>query len=162
MYSARSCYVHVFKILQNTYCKKHIFGKVKYHQNKWQRDLFQLHLLNIKSSHQQMFSKISVLKIFCKFHSKITVLESLFNKVAGLEDCNFIKKILQHRRFPVKLAKFLRTFFTKHLRWKHLYYFPLDIHFEMSTFKQCVDLRLYLWVKIYNPTTLLKSKLLYR
>ena len=37
------------------------------------------------------------------------VLESPFNKVAGLQSCNFIKNRLQHRCFPVKFAKFLRT-----------------------------------------------------
>ena len=32
--------------------------------------------------------------------------------------CNFIKKRLQHRRFPVNIAKFLMTlFFTEHRRW---------------------------------------------
>ena len=36
------------------------------------------------------------------------VLESLFNKAAGLQVCNFIKKRLQHRCFPVIIAKFLR------------------------------------------------------
>ena len=34
---------------------------------------------------------------FHKFHRKIPVLESLFNQVAGLKICNFIKKRLQHR-----------------------------------------------------------------
>ena len=34
-------------------------------------------------------------------------MESLFNKVR-LKVCNFIKKGLQHRRFPVKFATFLR------------------------------------------------------
>ena len=44
--------------------------------------------------------------------------EFLFNKVADLRACNFIKKRLQHRYFPVKFAKFLRTpFFTEHLQW---------------------------------------------
>ena len=33
------------------------------------------------------------------------VLESLFDKVAEIEICDFIKKILQHRCFPVKFAK---------------------------------------------------------
>ena len=37
------------------------------------------------------------------------MLESLFNNVAGLQACNFIKKILQNRCFPMKFAKFLRT-----------------------------------------------------
>ena len=41
------------------------------------------------------------------------MLESLFNKVTGFQASNFIKKRLQHRCFPVKLVKFLRTpFFT--------------------------------------------------
>ena len=36
---------------------------------------------------------------------------SLFitNKAAGLRACNFIKKRLQHKCFPVNFAKFLRT-----------------------------------------------------
>ena len=41
------------------------------------------------------------------------MLESLFNKAAGLRACDSIKKRLQHRRFPVKFAKFLRTLFLK-------------------------------------------------
>ena len=39
------------------------------------------------------------------------MLESPFNKVVGLKVCKFIKKRLQHRCFPVKIAKFLRTAF---------------------------------------------------
>ena len=42
---------------------------------------------------------------------KTSVLESLFNKVVGLTVCNFIKKKLQHRCFPVNIAKFFRTGF---------------------------------------------------
>ena len=35
-----------------------------------------------------------------------------------LKVCNFIKKRLQHRRFPVKFVKFLRTpFLAEYLRW---------------------------------------------
>ena len=35
-----------------------------------------------------------------------------------LKTCNFIKKRLEHRCFPVKFAKLLGTsFFTEHLRW---------------------------------------------
>ena len=37
------------------------------------------------------------------------MLESLFNKVTGLQAWIFIQKILQHRCFPVSIAKFLRT-----------------------------------------------------
>ena len=54
----------------------------------------------------------------CKFHRKASVLESIFNKAAGLKVCNSIKKRLQHSCLPVKLAKFLKTsFFTDEFRW---------------------------------------------
>ena len=53
-----------------------------------------------------MFFKKGDLKNFANFTGKH--LESLFNKVAGLRACNFIKKRLQHRCFPVKLAKFYK------------------------------------------------------
>ena len=46
------------------------------------------------------------------------MLESIFNKAAGLKVCNSIKKRLQHSCLPVKLAKFLKTpFFTEEFRW---------------------------------------------
>ena len=44
-----------------------------------------------------------------KFHRKTPVLESLIKKVADLKAWNFIKKRLQHKYFPVKFVKFLRT-----------------------------------------------------
>ena len=37
------------------------------------------------------------------------MLEPFFNKVAGLKACNFIKKKLQHKCFPVNIAKYLRA-----------------------------------------------------
>ena len=49
-------------------------------------------------------------------HRKTSVLESLFNKFIGLQACNFTKKRLQHRRFPVNIANFKNTYFEKHLR----------------------------------------------
>ena len=56
-----------------------------------------------------MFFIIGVLQ---KFRNRKTlVLESLFIKVAVLKVCNFMKKRLQHRPFPVNNAKFLRTAF---------------------------------------------------
>ena len=53
---------------------------------------------------------------FRNIHRKTSVLESLFNKVTGLQACNFTKKRLQHRRFPVNIANFKNTYFEKHLR----------------------------------------------
>ena len=52
--------------------------------------------------------KTGVLKNFAHFVF-FPMLESHFNKVAGHQPCNFISKGPQHRCFPVKLAKFLRT-----------------------------------------------------
>ena len=50
------------------------------------------------------------------------MLESLFNKVAGLQACNYFKKRLEHRCFPLNIAKFLRTaLFIEHLQWLILY-----------------------------------------
>ena len=54
-------------------------------------------------------SKQLVLKLLLYSQENTPVLESLFNKVASLKACNFIKKRLQHRCFPVNIARFLRT-----------------------------------------------------
>ena len=48
-------------------------------------------------------------KKFCKFHGKTIALKSVFNRAAGLSACNFNKKRLQHRFFPVEFTKLLRT-----------------------------------------------------
>ena len=38
------------------------------------------------------------------------MLEPLFNKVAGgLQVCNFLKRRIKHRYFPVNIVKLLRT-----------------------------------------------------
>ena len=42
---------------------------------------------------------------FRNIHRKTPALESLFNEVAGLLACNFIKKRLQHNCFPVNIDK---------------------------------------------------------
>ena len=45
------------------------------------------------------------------------MLEALFDEVAGLNACIFIKKKLQHRRFSVKFAKnFTSIYFQEHLQ----------------------------------------------
>ena len=80
-----------------------------------------------RSSRLQMFFKTVVLKNFAIFTGK-HLCGSLFNKVAGLQACNFIKKRLQHGCFPVNIAKCLRTaFFKEHLRWLFLLKFTVQI-----------------------------------
>ena len=68
----------------------------------------------IRSAHGQkqppkVFHRKWHSSIFCNISSKTAVLESLFNKAAGLQACNFVKKRLQHRCFHVNGVKFLRT-----------------------------------------------------
>ena len=59
--------------------------------------------------------------VFLEFRNirrKTPVLESLFNKVAGLKACNFTKKQALTQVFPVNIAKFLRAaFFIDPIRW---------------------------------------------
>ena len=52
--------------------------------------------------------------------------ECLFNKDAGLRACNFIKKRLQQKCFPVKFKKFLRTPILKNI-CKRLFLLHADI-----------------------------------
>ena len=57
------------------------------------------------------------------------MLESLFQKVAGLETRKSIKKRLKHRCFPVNIAKSLRTAFSI----EHLSCFLLELrHFLVN------------------------------
>ena len=58
-------------------------------------------------------------KKFCNIYRRTSMLDSLFNKVAGLHACNFIKRTLQHRYFLVNTAKFLRTPILKNILMKH-------------------------------------------
>ena len=85
----------------------------------------------MQSNRSQMFFKIGVLKSFANFTGKHLCWIS-FNKVVGLKAWNCIKKRLQHRCFPVKFAKFLRTRFLQNTsggcfwKWKDI---SLSFHF---------------------------------
>ena len=52
---------------------------------------------NYKSSRSQIFFKIGVLKNFANSTGKYLCWSPLFNKVACLKTCNFIKKRLHYR-----------------------------------------------------------------
>ena len=60
---------------------------------------------------------------------KTAVLESLFNKVAGLQACNFIKRRLQRNWFPVKFVKILRTPIFRNICEGHLRKIQADFLF---------------------------------
>ena len=74
------------------------------------------------------------------------MLESLFNKVASLNACSFIKKRLLHRCFPVNIAKFLITAVFIERHWGLLLYFRkwskvvlFRLYFSLSNFKVMID-----------------------
>ena len=67
--------------------------------------LSQSYLDVIRSSRLQMFFKISILKKFLKLYSKTSVVEFLFNKVATLKGCNFVKKKLRQTLTKTKLCR---------------------------------------------------------
>ena len=91
-------------------------------------------LLLYEHKHKRRFSNLhhctfispgaSISTTFLKFMENIDQSETFRNsftdvpQIRWLQTCNFIKERLQHRCFPVKSLKFLRTsFFTEHLRW---------------------------------------------
>ena len=63
-----------------------------------------------------------------KYHRKIPVLESVFNKVADVRARNFITMKLQHRCFPVKFAKLLRIPILKNICERLLLYLHYNSH----------------------------------
>ena len=58
---------------------------------------------------RQWQKKDSSFNIVIALAKKVWRVLSLFIKVASLKACYFIKKILQHRCFPMKTVKFWRT-----------------------------------------------------
>ena len=62
-------------------------------------------LHNSRNSRSQMFFRIGVLKNCSNVYRKTPLLDSLFNKIAGLQTYNLIKKKLQHKCFSVNIAK---------------------------------------------------------
>ena len=68
-------------------------------------------VLKSRRSHRSCSLRKGVLRNFAKFTGKHLCQSLFFNKVAGLspEACNFIKKRLWRRCFPVNFAKFQRT-----------------------------------------------------
>ena len=70
-----------------------------------------------RSSRFQLFFKIGILKNFAIFTGR-HFCWSLFNKVAGLQGCNIMIRRLQHRCFPLNIAKKFRlAFYIEQLCW---------------------------------------------
>ena len=81
----------------------------------------------LKNSWLLMFFKISVLKNLAIFTEKTSVLESVFNEIAGVVLATFLKRDSNAGVYLVSIVKFLRkAFLIEHLRWlllhiKHLW-----------------------------------------
>ena len=61
---------------------------------------------------RSIMNRCSIKKLFLKilqYSKSCKILQIFFNENVGLQSCNFFKKRLQHRCFPVNIAKFLRT-----------------------------------------------------
>ena len=71
--------------------------------------------MNFKYRSSHRWYSLNLLKVR-NIYRKTSVLESLFNKFIGLQVCNFTKKRLQHKLFPVNIVNFKNTYFEKHLR----------------------------------------------
>ena len=92
----------------------------------------------LRSSLSQMFLKLAVLKSCENTIKKTPVLECIFNKLAGLNACIFIKKRRKHRCF---LKKFLRRrFFVEHL----------TVHYTFLQFYVIIELFGRLWVQNWH------------
>ena len=90
--------------------------------------------------------KIVVLKTFAIFSGK-PVLDSLFNKVAGLKVCNFIKRRLRHRYFPINIAKFLRTSFMEHHR---LLLLPIHVSIFFSEIGNILYFNIVISISVFH------------
>ena len=105
--------------------------------------------------YKMMFYKKRCSYIFCNIYRKTVVLESFINKVARLKACNFIKKRLQHKCFPVWILPNLNNLFEKHLRTTASGNSIFDISCSFCSF--------WLWVKeLHNYLTMLKNKKSFR
>ena len=90
---------------------------------------------------------------FYDMYRRTSVLESLFNKIAGLRTCNFIKKRLQHRCFLENIAKFLRTAILKNVSGGCFFTmktFPTDLHLRYQKLILETDDGIYFMSKVYS------------
>ena len=80
------------------------------------------------------------------FHSKTHMLGSLFNKVAVLQVCYFIRKRLQYRCSPVNITKFSRTLTLTGLRILRIYGRLHILHHQKSKKKKKIKRNFENWI----------------
>ena len=125
-----------FSALQGTPCRSYLENltiddkfinkrvRLFMHQNVWRRknllirhsraakQLFNYSFKKVQKQPPDVFCKKSVVKNFANFTGKHPCWSHFLNKVPGLQPASFLKKdssAFQHKCFPVKSAKLLRT-----------------------------------------------------
>ena len=102
----------------------------------------------IKSFHPVDFRKQDYFFFWPKVARLPLLLQSSEHLYLSLQVCNFIKKKLQHKCFPVNFAIFKNIFLIEHLRWLLLFF--------LAQFLILLCLMFYnFWQKLYEHIYLL-------
>ena len=109
-----------------------------------------------RSSHQRCSTKKAILKHFVKFTGKHLCRHLSFNKVAGHQACNFLKKRLQHRFFLANIGKFIRRPILKNIsEWLHCWKVFCEKVFQI---RSELSKRNYWWLAVWKVLKLVKVK----
>ena len=77
-------------------------------------------------------------------------MELLFNIVAGLEDCNSIKKRFKHKCFLVNIAKnFKNTYFEEHLQMAAFVLLIIKLLIKYWTSANLFSVKNMTWIGFY-------------
>ena len=103
--------------------------------------------ITLKSSHRRCSVRKDVLRNFTKFTGKHQYLSLLFNKVTGLQACNFIKKETLAQVPSCEFCEISnKTFFTEYL-WAtasersrlKITFFGHRVYFKATTFTEVIN-----------------------
>ena len=97
------------------------------------------HILD-RSSHRRCSVRKDVLRNFAKFTEK-HLCQGLF--MSGPKACNFIKKRLWHRCFPVNFAKVLRTLFLQNTSRRLLLF---RVNRVSDYYAKIIYIKVFLWI----------------
>ena len=117
--------------------------KISILSRKTSKEFYHQIKISEKYNEQKVFYKKIVLNNFAIFTEKHLCWYLFFNKNAGLQAWNFIKKRLQHRCFLVNIAKFLRTAIFKNICERLLlrvfpFYVSLNVFLHKQITKQAI------------------------
>ena len=120
----------------------------KSHHVRLPPEIYRNFSTTFRSSHPRCFIKKAFLKHFVVFKGKHLCWRLFFNKVAGHQSCNFIKKRLQHRYFLVNIGKCIRRPILKNISerlhcWKVFCENVFQIRSELSK-------RNYWWLAVWK------------